>query len=159
VSDRTWQDMPGWLNLTIRACRAAGSRTEDETVEHLTGRILAEEPEFARLLVSRYVRSLVRAPKPRKREKGDLRRDILMARCFRLSAEGSSLRAIGALLGISRQTVANYIAEWQMCLPEMAPAAIRHSRPDVNARRQSDEPALTPPIDNDPNVIQFRRLA
>ena len=159
MSVRTWQDMPDWLNMAVRACRALGNRTDEEIVEHLAARVLAEDPEFTRLLAARFVASLVRAPKPRRRGKSDIARDMVLAQCARLSAEGRSLRAIGEELGISRQTVANYIAEWQMCRPEMTPAAVRESRAAVNAERQNKPAGLTPEVDTDPNVIPLRRPA
>jgi hypothetical protein len=154
MTGRNWQDMPDWLVFDVRAhharaVKAGVNGAGEDAVESLTGKILREDPEFARALVTRYVRSLVRARKPQ-RGKKDPARDRLMAECAALAAEGLSLRAIGERKGISRQTAANLIAERQMT-PEKFPA--------VNAKRQTGDPDLTLPVDSGLNVIPLRRPA
>lgn len=159
MSDRTWQEMPGWLVYDVRAehalaAKAGEAAPGERAVTAITDRLLQDDPEFARLVISRYVRSLLRAPKPRKRKK-DADRDRLMADCVRLDAEGLALRAIGERKGIGKSTVARLLAEWQARLPEMPPHIIALSRPSV----PEATPAGTPRRDSDPNVIQLRRPA
>lgn len=156
---RNWQGIPDWLVYAVRwqhatAMQQGQQRAGEDAVELLTGKVLADDPEFTRVIVARYVRTLVRAPKPRKRKK-DPRRDALMADCARLDAEGLSQRAIGELKGFSRTKVARLLAEWQTRLPEMPPHIIALSRPGG-----TDTPEVVPPArDTDPNVIPLRRPA
>lgn len=158
-----WQDIPDWVIYAVRMHHAAAmteghERAGEEAVEQLADKVLRDDPEFARVIVARYVRSLVRAPKPRKRGKaGD--RERLMADCARMSAEGLSLRAIGELKGISHTAARKLIAEWQTSLPEMPADLIVMATP-------AETPAVNPSTDGfpaqvstDPNVIPLRRPA
>lgn len=159
MSGQNWQGIPDWLIYAVRwqhaeAMSKGHERAGEEAVEYLADRLLADDPAFARVIVERYVRTLVRAPKPRKRKR-DGERDRLMADCARLDAEGLSQRAIGELKGFSRTKVARLLAEWQTRLPEMPPHIIALSRPGG-----TDTPEAVPPArDTDPNVIPLRRPA
>jgi hypothetical protein len=164
MTARTWQGIPDWLIYAVRwqhaeAMTEGRERAGEDAVQKLTDKVLAGDPEFARVIVERYIRSLVRAPKARKRTKDDKARDRLMAECARMSAEGMSLRAIARAKGISHQSAANLIAEWQACLPEMSPDLIRLATPAVNLPRQNGAADLTASVDSDPNVIPLRRPA
>lgn len=160
---RNWQDMPDWLVYAIRGQHAA-AMTEgrqgagEEAVERLTTRILAADPDFARVIIGRYVRTLVRAPKPRRRGKPG-EREQLMADCARMSAEGLSLRAIGEQKGLSHTAVRKILAEWATRLPEMDPAIIRRAALVETPAVNLPAAGFTPQVSTDPNVIPLRRLA
>lgn len=161
MSARNWQGIPDWLLYAVRAshvdaAKAGEDRAGEGAVNLLTNQLLADDPEFARVIVSRYVRSLVRAPKPRKRERKKARcRDEVIGACVRLDAEGLSLRAIGERLGISHATVRRMLAEWQTRLPEIPPDLLALSQPAVTQTVL----AVTPQRSSNPNVIPLRRPA
>jgi hypothetical protein len=162
MSGRTWLDMPGWLRFDVRRHHAlavmdgAGAAGED-AVSAITDRVLDEDPEFARVLVARYVRSLVRAapaagkrPVTEKQKRKASARKRLAGECAALSDAGTTLRDIGEAKSISRQTVANLIAEWLMS------SDAARSRQSLLSRNGAD---LTAEVDKSPNVIPLRRLA
>jgi lambda repressor-like predicted transcriptional regulator len=160
MSGPNWQDTPDWLIFAVRAShalarQAGGKAAAEEDIARLTDKVLRDDPEFARLVVARHVRTLVQAPAAKRQKKRNPERDRLMADCARLSAEGMSLRAIGREKGVSHLTVRSLIAEWQMRLPEMTAELIRLATP---AGRQTTS-GLTAAITNNPNVIPLRRLA
>lgn len=162
MSGRTWLDMPEWLSFAVRVEHAlavvdGGEPAGEDAVTAITGRVLAEDPEFARVLVARFVRSLVRAapvagkrPQTEKQARKARERRRLAGECAALSRDGMTLREIGEAKGVSHQTVANLIAEWLMSSDSYR---ARQSEPSKIA---SD---LTQDFDNDPNVIPLRRLA
>jgi len=158
-----WQDMPDWLIYAVRrqhaiAMKEGGERAGEEAVAHLTERVLSDDPEFARVVVGRYVRSLIRAPKPRRRGKAG-GRERLMADCARLSAEGLSLRAIGEQKGLSHTAVRKILAEWQTRLPEMPAELIRIATPLETQSGNLATAGFTAPVSSNPNVIALRRPA
>lgn len=165
MSERNFQDVPDWLVNAVRGEHVTAQmdgrdRAGDDAVERLAARALADDPEFARAIVERYVRSLVRAPKPRRRTKDDKARDRLMAECARMDAEGMSRRAIGEAKGISRQTAANLVAEWRACSREMSPDLIRLATPGRQPEAAKEPAALPPQIDAPrPNLTLLRRPA
>jgi hypothetical protein len=160
VSDRTWQDMPGWLQFEVRLHRAravaAGlDETAEDAVAAIPGKVLADDPEFARLLVARFVRSLVRAapaagkrPATEKQEKKARERRRLAQECAALADGGMTLREIGRAKGISHQTAANLISEWLMSVDSTI------SRQDSPSKSATDLTA-----DFDTNVVPLRRPA
>jgi hypothetical protein len=163
MSGRTWQDMPEWLVYAVRwqhaeAMEQGIERAGEEAVETLTARIFDKDPEFARIIVARYVRGLVRAPKPRRRGKAG-EREQRMADCARMSAEGKSLRAIGEAKGLSHTAVRKILAEWDARLPEMPPALVRAATPLETQAVNPSAGGFTPQVSADPTVIPFRRLA
>jgi hypothetical protein len=158
-----WQDMPDWLVYAVRWQHAAAmqdgqERAGEEAIQSLTDKLLRDDPEFARIVVARYVRTLVRAPKPKKRGKSG-ERERLMADCARMSAEGLSLRAIGEAKGISHTAVRNLLAEWQTRLPEMPADLIRLAAPVETLAVNLAVAGFTPQVSTDPNVLAFRRPA
>jgi hypothetical protein len=159
----TWQDIPDWLIYAVRWHHAAAmengaERAGEEAVAHLTEKVLRDDPGFASVVVARYVRSLVRAPKQRRRGKpGD--REKRMAQCSRMRAEGQSLRAIGERLGISHTTVSKLLAEWDTRLPEMPAELIRIASPLETPGVNLHADGFTPQVSADPNVIALRRPA
>ena len=158
MSGRTWQDMPGWLPSEVRrsharALAAGQVAAGDDAVSAITDRVLAEDPEFARVLVARFVGSMVRAaPAAGARREDDKQRRKAAARqnlagqCADLRAAGLGLREIGRMKGISHQTVANLIAEHLM-----HPDTTRQSGPSKIA------PVLTADFDG-PDVTSFPKL-
>lgn len=154
MSGRTWQDMPTWLRTAVRAHHHDGGG-EDETVSALTARILVDDPEFTSVIVARYVRSLVRAPKPRKRPRADRKRDALLAETARLDAEGLSLREIAERTGVAHGTVARRLAEWQTRVPEMPASIVALSRPGVS----QDAGRYASPVHLPAGVTPLRRPA
>ena len=153
MSGPNWQDTPDWLIFAARASRSAADGGEG-AVTRLADAVLRDDPEFARAVIARYVRSLVRVPKKRRAKKTRTRDEVLAA-CARLEAEGLSLRAIGERLGISHSTARRMLAEWQVRLPEMPAELVQLSHPRVTKAT----PSVTPPRSSDPNVIPLRRLA
>jgi hypothetical protein len=169
MSGRTWQDIPGWLIYAVRREHAAAmsegrERAGEDAAGLLTGQLLRDDPEFARVIVTRYVRTLIQAPKQRKRTGKDRARDRerlpVMADCVRLSEAGLSLREIGEAKGLSHTTVRKLIAEWQTRLPEMPAEIIRLSRPLETGPVNLATAGFTPGVSADgPNVLAFRRPA
>lgn len=150
--------MPGWLPSEVRRSHAralaAGQKVAgDEAVSAITDRVLAEDPEFARALVSRFVRSMTQAAPAAGRKHGDGKqkrkaaaRQVLAEQCAQLSAAGMTLREIGRTTGVSHQTVANLIAEHLM-------------HPDTTRQNSLSKvtPILTADFD-DANVTHFPKL-
>lgn len=167
MSARNWQGIPDWLIYAVRwqhatAMQAGEKRAGENAVELLTGKVLADDPEFARLIVARYVRTLVSAPKPRRRgQPGE--HEHQMARCARMHAEGMSLRAIGRAEGISHGRARSLLAEWVTRLPEMDAGLIRAATPleapAVSPQAALEAPELTAEVYSYPNVTPLRRLA
>jgi lambda repressor-like predicted transcriptional regulator len=160
VSGPNWQDNPDWLVFAVRASHALARQSGEkgageEDVARLADKVLRDDPEFARLVIARHVRTLVLAPAAKRRKKRNPERDRLMAECARLSAEGLSLRAIGRQTGVSHLTVRSLVAEWQMRLPEMTADLIQLATPAV----RETTPRLTAVVTNDRNVIPLRRPA
>lgn len=163
MAGRTWQDIPDWVIFSVRFAhhdaKAEGrQRAGSDAIAPLAARILAEDPGFARVIVEQYVRTLIRAPKPRRRKKTG-ERELLMADCVRLSAEGQSLRAIGQAKGISHTTVRKLIAEWQTRFPEMPAEIVRVAIPVETASVNPQNGGFTAQVSSDPNVIPLRRPA
>lgn len=163
MSDRNWQGIPDWLIYAVRREHAAAIRdgaqsAGEDAVENLAARVLRDDPEFTRVIVTRYLRTLVRAPKARKRGKPG-ERERLMADCARMSAEGMSLRAIGERVDLSHTAVRKILAEWETRLPEMDPALIRRAMLAGTPAVNLPVAGFTPQVSADPNVIPLRRLA
>ena len=167
MSGRNWQGIPDWLVYAVRwqhatAMQAGGKRADEGAVDFLAGKVLADDPEFTRVIVTRYVRTLVSAPAPRKRGKPG-EHEQRMARCARMRAEDMSLRAIGRAEGISHTRVRQLLAEWATRLPEMDPALVRAANPETFAVNQDlaappPEPAgFTAKVSGSPNVIPLVR--
>jgi hypothetical protein len=159
VSGPNWQDTPDWLIFAVRAShalarQAGGKSAGEEDVARLADKILRDDPAFARVIIARHVRTMVQAPAPRQRKK-DGARDLLMADCARLSAEGLSLRAISRQKGIHHTTTRRLVAEWQMRLPEMTGDLIRLATPAVAGTALH----ATAAVATHPNVIPLRRPA
>jgi hypothetical protein len=156
--------MPGWLPFEVRrryALAALDGRegAAEGDVQAIADKVLSEAPEFARLLVARHVRSMVRADlAARKRKKPETEKQARKARerkrlaeeCAALSVDGWTLREIGAAKGVSHQTVANLVAEWLMS----ADAAVSRQKAAVKT-----VPDLTAGFDRGRNVIPLRRPA
>jgi hypothetical protein len=158
-----WQGIPDWLIYAVRWKHAAAmaegrERAGEDAVQQLTDKVLADDPGFTRLVVERYVRSLVRAPKPKRHGKPGAR-ERLMAGCARMSAEGKSLREIGEANGIAHTSVRRLLAEWQTRLPEMDPELIRLAAPMEQEAEPGYSGGVTPGVPADPNVIPLRRPA
>lgn len=167
MSGRNWQGIPDWLVYAVRwqhgvAMQAGHERAGKDAVELLTGKVIADDPEFTRVIVGRYVRSLVSAPKPRKSGKPGVH-EHRMARCARMHAEGESLRAIGRVEGISHTRVRALLAEWVARLPDMDAELIRAATPE--APRAETLPVnpqaggFTAEFPDGQNVIPLRRPA
>jgi hypothetical protein len=160
VSGRNWQGIPDWLVYAVRwqhatAMQAGQERAGEDAVDLIAGKVLADDPEFARVIVSRYVRSLVAAPKPRKRGKPG-EHEHRLARCARMSAEGKSLRAIGRVEGISHTRVGQLLAEWVTRLPEMDAELIRAATPLETLPVNPQPAGFTAKVaTSDPNVISL----
>lgn len=158
-----WQDIPDWLIYAVRGQHAAAmrdgqERAGEDAVAELAERVLRDDPEFARVVVARYVRSLIQAPKARRRGKPG-ERELLMADCARMDAEGMSLRAIGEQKGISHTAVRKILAEWRTRLPEMDPALILAATPVETEAETNHITGFPAQVSSDPNVIPLRRPA
>jgi hypothetical protein len=163
MAGRNWQGIPDWLIYAVRwqhaeAMTEGRERAGSDAVRYLTDKLIADDPEFTRAVVESYVRSLVRAPKPRKRGKAG-ERERLMADCARMAAEGKSLRAIGDAHGITHTAVRKILAEWRTRLPEMDPALIRLAVPLETEAETNHSGGFPAQVSSDPNVIPLRRPA
>lgn len=158
-----WHDIPDWLIYAVRGQHAAAmrdgqERAGEDAVTELADRVLRDDPDFARVIVARYVRSLIQAPKARRRGKPG-QRERLMADCARMRAEGLSLRAIGEQKGLSHTAVAKILAEWETRLPEMPADLVRAATPMETPAVNLAGTRFTAPVSTDPDVIPFRRPA
>lgn len=163
MSGRNWQGIPDWLIYAVRwqhaeAMSKGRERAGDDAVQYLAGKVLADDPEFARVIVERYVRTLVSAPKPREHGKAG-EHEHRMTRCARMHAEGKSLRAIGRAEGISHTRVSQLLAEWVTRLPEMDPALVRAATPLETLAVNPQPAGFTARVSTGPNVIPLRRPA
>lgn len=164
MSGRTWQGMPGWLPFEVRrhyalAVQAGLGESGDGAVDAMTEKVLREAPEFARMLVARHVRSMVRADlAARKRRKPETEKQARKARermrlgqeCAAMSADGWTLREIGRAKKVSHQTAANLIAEWLMS------SGAEASRQKALSKTALD---LTQEVDDPPKLTLLRRPA